>query len=280
MLFLTAVLACAGSSVWAQGPGSGKLSKQAVIEWVTIPGGSFMMGAADLPSWAQPRHEVTVKTFQIAKTVVTFKQYQRCVKAGACAAAHVSDGACYVWNGSKWEKGILPKSFRGDSQPAVCIDWEQAQAFARWAGGRLPTEAEWEFAARSGGKDQKYPWGDEDPNCDLAVMATTSDGCGRSSTWPVCSKPRGDTAQGLCDMAGNVWEWVQDWYHDSYVGAPVDGSAWESPAGSRRVVRAGAWRNSGAGYLRSAARGSGDPLGAGGGRGLRPVRELVDRPQR
>jgi len=69
----------------------------------------------------------------------------------------------------------------------------------------------------------------------------SADGCGRDSTWPVCSKPRGNTTQGLCDMAGNVWEWVQDWYHSSYDGAPTDGSAWETPAGSNRVIRGGSW---------------------------------------
>jgi formylglycine-generating enzyme required for sulfatase activity len=273
ILCLSAALICAGAPAWTEVQ---EPADKAGIEWVTLPGGSFMMGAADLPSWALPRHRVTVKTFQIARTVVTFKQYKECVKSGSCTPAHVSDGECYVWDGSKWAKGILPRSFRDDDHPAVCVDWAQAQAFAHWAGGRLPSEAEWEYAARSGGQERRYPWGDQEASCELAVMEQAADGCGRNSTWPVCSKPRGNTEQGLCDMAGNVWEWVQDWYHDSYEGAPQDGSAWESPPGTRRVVRSGGWRNSGAGYLRSAARGSGDPTGAGGGRGFRPVRELPE----
>jgi formylglycine-generating enzyme required for sulfatase activity len=239
---------------------------KAGIEWVTIPGGSFMMGADDLGPWAQPRHKVTVQTFQMAKTLVTNKQYQACVEAGACTAAHVSDGACYASNGRSTSLGNLPDSFQGGDQPVVCVDWEQATAFSRWAGGRLPSEAEWEYAARSAGKDWKYPWGNEDATCERAVIL----GCG-SATAPVCSKPAGNTQQGLCDMAGNVYEWVQDWHHDSYNGAPTDGSAWESPAGSDRVSRGGSWGIE-AWRARSDRRGSNAPGHHGASLGLRPSR--------
>ena len=119
------------------------------------------------------------------------------------------------------------------------VDWNQAKAFAVWAGERLPSESEWEYAARSGGKDRKYPWGDEEATCETAVIGGS--GCGNNAARPVCSKPKGNTEQGLCDMAGNAWEWVEDWYHGSYDGAPTDGSAWESPTGSFRVVRGGSW---------------------------------------
>jgi len=214
------------------------------IEWVRIEGGSFDMGSNDGDSDEKPVHSVTVPTFEMTKTAVTFRQYRACVSAGGCTPAHVDDGTCWVWTGSGGEQDTLPSSFQGDSQPVVCVDWDQAQAFARWAGGRLPSEAEWEYAARSGGRDWKYPWGNEDATCERAVMNDGSGyGCGRDSTWPVCSKPSGNTTDGLCDMAGNVWEWVQDWYHDSYNGAPTDGSAWESPTGSYRVDRGGSWYN-------------------------------------
>jgi formylglycine-generating enzyme required for sulfatase activity len=243
---------------------------KAGIQWVRIPGGTFTMGSSDVGSDAQP-HQVTVKSFQMAKTLVTFGQYKKCVGEGDCTAAHVSDGSCYVWNGSKWEQGTLPASFQGDDQPVVCVDWEQAQAFAKWAGGRLPSEAEWEFAARSGGKEQKYPWGDEEATCERAVIAAGGNGCGRNATWPVCSKPAGNTKQGLCDMAGNAWEWLQDWYHDPYNGAPTDGSAWESPAGSLRVLRGGSWDYF-AGYARSADRGGSGPGDLVNVYGFRPAR--------
>ena len=219
------------------------------VEWVRIPGGSFNMGSNDGDSYdnEKPVHRVTVRTFEMTKTQVTVEQYKACVDAGACTAPDTG-GSC------NWGQ-----SDRG-KHPINCVDWHQAQAYAKWAGGRLPTEAEWEYAARSGGRDWKYPWGNENATCERAVMDDGSgNGCGRgNTTWPVCSKPKGNTTHGLCDMAGNVWEWVQDWYHDSYKGAPTDGSAWEKPTGSFRVRRGGCW-GSGAGSVRAANRYSGAP---------------------
>jgi formylglycine-generating enzyme required for sulfatase activity len=196
---------------------------KAGIQWVGIPGGKFVLGARGIGLGIRPR-EITLKSFRMSKTLVTNKQYKACVSAGACTAA-TSYGA----------------SFEGDDQPVVGVDWAQAKAFAKWAGGRLPTEAEWEYAARGGGKDQEYPWGDEDATCARAVI----DGCRYRATAPVCSKPAGDTRQGLCDMAGNAWEWVEDWYHDgAYDGAPEAGGARED-ASFGRVNRGGSWSSGG-----------------------------------
>jgi iron(II)-dependent oxidoreductase len=205
------------------------------------------MGSNDGDSDERPVHSVTVPTFEMSKTAVTVGQYKACVDAGTCTAPNT--GTYCNWD----------KPDRG-SHPINCVDWDQAQAFASWAGARLPSEAEWEYAARSGGRDWKYPWGDVAATCERAVMDESGkgEGCGRGSTWPVCSKPKGNTTQGLCDMAGNVWEWVQDWYHDSYDGAPTDGSAWESPTGSSRVNRGGSWRSYARG-VRAAYRVSDDP---------------------
>lgn len=195
------------------------------VEWVTIPGGSFMMGSQHRDE--RPPHRVTLKSFQLARTEVTNGQYRACVAAKAC---------------SPQKTACLTSQFSADDQPAVCVSWTQARDFSLWVGGRLPSEAEWEYAARSAGKDRKYPWGDSAATCDKAVISEGGFGCGRGATWPVCSKPAGNTEQGLCDMAGNAWEWVQDWYQHSYDGAPVDGSAREIPPSSDRVVRGGCWR--------------------------------------
>ena len=200
---------------------------KAGIEWVTIPGGSFMMGS-DESEDEKPRHSVTVRTFQLAKTEATVKQYKACVDAGACTAP--TTGEYCTWGAAGKE-----------NHPVNCVDWNQAKAFSKWVGGRLPTEAEWEYAARSGGKDWKYAWGNEDVTCELAVINYGGSGCGKDSTWPVCSKTKGNTVQGLCDMAGNVWEWTQDWYQGSY-----------------RVMRGGSWTFN-AGFARAANRNFIDP---------------------
>ena len=222
------------------------------ITWVRLPAGRFMMGSASGDGDEKPVHSVRVGAFEIMKTEVTVKMWRACVAAGKCKAAGTGSGYC------NWKH-------RGrEAHPINCVSWDDSQAFAAWVGGgaRLCSEAEWEYAARSGGKDRKYPWGDAKATCARAVMddgrtkggaGAETDGCGEDRTWPVCSKAPGNSSQGVCDLAGNVWEWVQDWYHGSYSGAPTNGAAWETPAGSLRVLRGGSWYY-GAGSLRAALR--------------------------
>mgnify|MGYP001575596500 FL=1 len=276
MLSLVVVLAAAASGGGAENTPGGKtrahISEDKVgTQWVSIPGGSFMMGSERYPS-ERPLRRVTVKPFQIARTPVTNTQYRACVKAGACAPVHVSDGKCYIFDGATWNKGSLPSSFQGDDQPVVCVDWDQAAAYSRWSGGRLPSEAEWEYAARSAGKDRPYPWGNEAATCDRAIFNEGGYGCGRKTSWPVCSKPKGNTEHGLCDMGGNVWEWVRDRFYGSHDGAPADGSAWEEFISPYRVVRGGAW-NRDSTTLRTTNRDYFEPGQGVGDFGFRPARD-------
>jgi formylglycine-generating enzyme required for sulfatase activity len=229
-------------------PSSGETTSPAVentpngalgIQWVRISSGSFLMGSAGhdegLIVSAKPAHHVAVKAFEIMKTLVTNKQYRACIAAGACAATHASDGTCDEFD----KLGDLPSSFQDDDKPVVCVDWDQANVFSAWINGRLPSEAEWEYAARSAGKKNKYPWGNKSWSCERA-----NDGfsCPNSHhTTPVCAKPKGNTEQGLCDMAGNVMQWTLDWSHNGYYGAPNDGSAADNPPNDQesqgRIIR-------------------------------------------
>lgn len=136
------------------------------------------------------------------------------------------------------------KSNRED-HPINCINWNQARISARWLGGDLPTEAQWEYAARSGGKPWKYPWGNQKADCLYAVMDDGGDGCGKDRTWPICSKPKGNTSQGLCDMSGSVWECTRDIYKNYNSNKsddlPVCSLSSCNSKVKNRVFRGGSW---------------------------------------
>jgi len=209
------------------------------VEWITIPGGKFKMGTYEFAD-TLPIREVTIKTFEMMKTAVTVDM-----------AGDLS-GIC------NWGKAGR------QLHPVNCITWRQANKYAEFKGVRLPSESEWEYAATSGGKERNYPWGDGKPTCNTTVMyGYENHVCGYKTTMPVCSKPAGNTEQGLCDMTGNVWQWVQDKYKDSYYKAPSDGSAVKTIMGGYHVVRGGAFNSDAAIILRSDIRGVG-----GGGRRL------------
>jgi formylglycine-generating enzyme required for sulfatase activity len=206
-------------------------SGQAGTTWVTIPGGAFQMGSTEGESDEEPVHTVNVHTFEMLKSEVTVSQYGECVTAGACTVPD-SGGVNDNW-------GVAGRA----NHPVNAVDWNQAVTFCKWIGGRLPSEAEWEYAARNGSAENTYPWGDTPtPTCTHAVMDNGGgSGCGEDRTWPVCSKTNGNTSHGLCDMAGNVWEWVEDVYHNSYSGAPTNGSAWTSSSDTGHVIRGCSW---------------------------------------
>jgi formylglycine-generating enzyme required for sulfatase activity len=200
-------------------------------EMTVIPAGTFMMGApendADRDDSEGPPHEMTLaKPFAVSKFAVTFEDWDACVAAAACP--RVSDA---------WGRGTMP---------VINVSFGDAKQYVGWLSQvtgkayRLPTEAEWEYAAR-GGATTRYSWGDY-PGRGNAVC----DGCGSrwdlQQTAPVGSfKPN---KFGLYDMHGNIWEWVEDAWHEDYDGAPRDGSAWLRDGDqSTRVVRGGSWRN-------------------------------------
>ena len=238
ILAATAGLLCLTGLSWAAGSGVATNGEpERAVEWVTIHGGKFMMGADDVYD-AKPVHEASVKTFQISKTLVTVEQYAQCMVQGKCAPPDMGWN-CNYWHWLKTDPG---RDLRHD--PINCVDFDRAQQYAAFMEARLPTETEWEYAAKSEGQALKYPWGDDAPSCEKAVIDSNGGpGCGARTTLPVCSKPAGNTAQGLCDMAGNVREWVQDKYQQSYAETPADGGAFEA-RGSGRVLRGGAFSDS------------------------------------
>ncbi len=173
-------------------------------DWTWIGGGVFELTGAGDRRFSVEDHVVVVPGFEMWRTEVTVDQYRACVADGMCTEPRKRP--C----DDNWDK-----TDRGD-HPVNYVRWHQAVEFCDWVGGRLPTEAEWEYAARSGGRAIDFPWGDEPASCDLAVMDDGLAGCGEDRTWSVCSRPAGNTEHGLCDMSGNVWEWVQDSYTKFY----------------------------------------------------------------
>jgi len=198
---------------------------------VVIPEGHFQMGSPDDEAGRNqdegPTHDVNIaKPFALGRYEVTFAEYDQCVSEKGCGHRPDDEG---------WGRG---------NRPVIGVSWNDAQAYVQWLSGktgkayRLPSEAEWEYAARAG-SPVAYPWGGE-----IGSGLAHCDGCG--SEWDnKQTAPVGRFAAnrfGLHDTVGNVWEWVEDCWNESYGGAPADGSAWRTGDCGRRVVRGGSWR--------------------------------------
>ncbi len=229
---------------------------------VVIPGGSFVMGSpSDEPNRRDvegPQRTVQVGKFALGKTEVTRGEFRRFVRDTGRSVS-----GCYEYDGKEWKLDSgksweSPGYDQTDDHPVVCVDWNDAQAYAQWISRksgqtyRLASEAEWEYAARAGGRGVRH-WGNgESEACRYANVADQAGKrkfnwgpplfeCddGYPATAPVGSYRPNDF--GLYDMMGNVWEWTDDCWNESYRGAPSGGSAWTSGNCSRRVVRGGAW---------------------------------------
>jgi formylglycine-generating enzyme required for sulfatase activity len=202
---------------------------------VLIPAGPYDMGAT-YQSYAQPIHTVNVPAFYMDIYEVTNAQYK--AFCDATSRAYPPDPG---FSG-------MPNYFTNPAYanyPVVNVDWNDASAYAAWAGKRLPTEAEWERAAKGNSDNRQWPWGNTWVAANANIGAGNADGY--TYTSPVGTYPNGVSPAGCYDMAGNIWERCEDDWHGDYNGAPTDGSAWiDNPRGSYRVQRGGSWTEGGA----------------------------------
>ncbi|MBI2569871.1 MAG: formylglycine-generating enzyme family protein [Candidatus Schekmanbacteria bacterium] len=213
-----------------------------VGNWVLIPGGWFMMGidSSDDEEMSyrldeKPRHRVWLDDFYLYGHEITVAEHRECIAAGTCAGPLAHDASSPVQRLCNFG---APER---DAHPVNCIAWAEAAAHCAWLGGSLPTEAQWEKAAR-GLDERSYPWGEETPDCDHAVMMKSGwTGCRKGATWPVCSKPDGNSPYGVCDLAGNVAEWTADWFEQLYYETSPASNPTGPADGIIRAVRGGSW---------------------------------------
>lgn len=223
-LMLTFILITSACAPTRPRAGETRISETDGMVQVYVPAGTFEMGSAtDDPSADEdekPLHTIFLDSFWIDRTEVTNKMYARCTTVGICTPPAHS----YRFLESEYA-----------NHPAIGISWVQAQAYCDWAGRRLPTEAEWEKAAR-GTEGTIYPWGNTLPTIDLLNFDQLI-----NETTPVGMYPKGASPYGALDMAGNAWEWVADGYSpDYYFNSPEENPISESPV-NRRVLRGGNW---------------------------------------
>lgn len=207
------------------------IHKKTGIELVLIPAGSFTMGVKD---FYRPLHKVVIESpFYMAKTELTNAAYRKFVSETGYEGKNDTDPAYDLYLRHWRGKSLMSQD---DDHPIVCVSWKNAKAFCKWAGLKLPTEAQWEHACRAGTTTAYYFGDDKKVLNDYAWTHANSN----ALTQPVAQKK--PNAWGLYDMLGNVWEWAEDDYVNSYDGAPTDGSA-RLEGKLTKVLRGGSWSN-------------------------------------
>ena len=252
---------------WAIQGLASQQAKPASDVMVAIPAGYFMMGSNDGKDDEKPIHKVYVNAFLMDKYEVTVAQYQRFI---AATGHRLPD--------------MLNEQLQNPNRPAVNVDWNDANAYAKWAGKRLPTEAEWEYAARGGnagveGKPSyKYPWGNEASATKANFDADSSRGRQRE-WWGIAKLYLKDVGSyspngyGLYDMAGNVMEWCADWYDPNYYKTSPERNP-KGPENRRyRVLRGGSWYHNANSMRCAKRRGRGPTIRSGYFIGIRCVRD-------
>ncbi len=266
--WIAGIVAVAALAVWAgitfSSPRAGQTRivrrGNVAVEQVFVPAGSFMMGDDEGRNNERPAHEVMLDAFWLDRTEVTNAQYEACVDAGVCSLPYK--------NSSFTRDSYYDDPAYAD-YPVIFVSWEDAADFAAWAGGRLPTEAEWEYAAR-GPEVRAYPWGNDAPSCELLNFS----GC-VGDTSETGKYPKGKSWVGALDMAGNVWEWVIDWYASDYYARSLANNPTGPATGEYRTLRGGSWGTFGQ-FMRAAYRYSGNPLYRNYYVGFRVVDPLSD----
>ena len=236
--------------------GSTRVREKDQMTIVFVPQGEFGMGSTAGNIDEQPVHRVFLDAFWIDQVEVTNGQYQQCAAAGACTSPSV---AGYFTRDSYYDS----KNGGYADFPVIHVNWYEAEDYCTWAGGRLPTEAEWEAAAR-GTDGRTFPVGNaiDMQNANYAGFA--------GDTTRVGSYPSGSSPFGVLDMAGNVWEWVSDWYGEDFYRDSTSRNPRGPSSGQFRVLRGGSWEDD-ADQVRSANRNWNDPQGLDNNMGVRCV---------